>query len=165
MNSKYNIASPELRIDSLYIFLDARSDSPDDGFHWGLYHHTSPTSGMKYHIRNLGEGWITEHAANTSITKQFLLVGMLRIANVPESRWNTLDTIVQSVPYVEPGTTCRTWVLDAIRRLATVEIVSYSSLDDLETDAKTFGVTYFDGVLTNVQPRPIADSLVARRLG
>src|SRR4051812_4189027 len=52
-------------------------------YHWALYLHENPmTGGTKYHIKTVGLGWIPDHGITVAIVKQFLLVGLYRIADV-----------------------------------------------------------------------------------
>ena len=69
----------------------ARRSSPpvEDDFHWSLYaHQHSDTGGTKYHIQNMASGWITGHSITADISKAFLLIGLIRIADIP-TRWES----------------------------------------------------------------------------
>ncbi|KAJ5098320.1 hypothetical protein N7532_005321 [Penicillium argentinense] len=81
------MAPPDLQVNSLYILLFNRNDPPQpNDFHWGLYLHQNPVSGgTKYHIKTVGPGWIPDHGTTAAIMKEFLLVGLLRIADVPRT--------------------------------------------------------------------------------
>ncbi|KMU85036.1 hypothetical protein CIHG_02819 [Coccidioides immitis H538.4] len=55
-------ALARLPLNTLFIVLYIRSDPPQSNdFHWGYYFHTSAQGGLKYHMRNLGGGWIPDH--------------------------------------------------------------------------------------------------------
>ncbi|TFK51766.1 hypothetical protein OE88DRAFT_1628741 [Heliocybe sulcata] len=147
-----------LDVGGLYIMLFARA-TPND-YHWALYHHTHPTKGTKWHIRNVSDVWMTDHNVIRDATKQFLLMGFLRIAVIPPERLEEADELIRSIPYNEPGNTCRTWVLDAIHTLREVGIVRCDDIDQLEAEAKAFGFSQFYDTSENKQPRPVVDSHV-----
>ncbi|QVM13744.1 hypothetical protein D8B26_008351 [Coccidioides posadasii str. Silveira] len=65
----------DLKVNGLYIILFIRHDPPvQDNFHWGLYlHRHSQTGGTKYHIKQQGAGWITDHGPTAGVFKSFLL--------------------------------------------------------------------------------------------
>lgn len=67
-------ALARLPLNTLYIVLDIRSDPPQpNDFHWGYYFHTSPRGGSKYHMRNLGGGWIPDHGETGGVFKSNFL--------------------------------------------------------------------------------------------
>ncbi|EMD31211.1 hypothetical protein CERSUDRAFT_163292 [Gelatoporia subvermispora B] len=147
-----------LELGGLYIALYARA-TPND-YHWAIYHHWSENRGMKFHIRNLGQGWIAEHGPTRDIMKQFLLMGLMKIAVVTYEHSQSLQDIITAVPYNSPNVTCRTWVLDALRHTISSGIVPEFSLEQVEIDAKAFGSSQFDDTARNVQPRPTTTSSV-----
>lgn len=154
MNIARSIMS--LQLDSFYIMLFARA-TPHD-YHWALYHHREQTRGMKWHITNISDHWMSKHQSTSSATKELLLMGFVRIAHVEPERAAEVDEILTSVPYDFEGVTCRTWVLEGIRRLMYVGIVKCGNLGELESEAKAFGYAQFDDTARNVQPRPLVDS-------
>ncbi|THH09487.1 hypothetical protein EW146_g8671 [Bondarzewia mesenterica] len=145
-----------LEIGGLYIMLFARA-IPDE-YHWALYHHWSPHRGTKFHIRNLGEGWIVEHAVVSDAPIQLLLAGFLKIASVRPEDKEVLHDLIAPVTHDVPNVTCRTWILDAVQACIVAGLVRCASLADLESEAKAFGFVQFEDTVSNVQPRPIAVS-------
>lgn len=133
--------------------------TPND-YHWALYHHTQPTKGTKWHIKNICDSWMTDHNVTSSAAKEFLLMGFLRIANVQPDRAEEVDQLARSIPHTTAGVTCRTWVLDAVRKLVAAGIVQCNDIDGLEAEAKAFGYSQFDDTNANKQPRPVVDSKV-----
>lgn len=87
-------------------------------------------------------------------------MGFLRIATIPPERAAEADCLMRSVTHTSEGVTCRTWVLEAVRRLTEAGIVRCRDLASLEAEAKAFGFAQFDDTERNVQPRPIVDSCV-----
>ena len=73
-----------LEVNGLYIALYARA-TPND-YHWALYHHLQPIRGKKWHIRNISDHWMSDYQSTSSATKEFLLMGFVRIAQVPSGR-------------------------------------------------------------------------------
>jgi hypothetical protein len=144
-----------LKIGALYVVLYARA-TPND-YHWALYHHWSSSTGTKFHIRNVGSTWFAGHEPNSGIMKDFLLMGLMKIAYIQPGVDSTkaLHTVITAVPYDSPTVTCRTWVLDALRSSMSAGLVQQFSIDQLEMEAKSFGFTQFDDTAENMQPRPI----------
>ncbi|OCH89361.1 hypothetical protein OBBRIDRAFT_667755 [Obba rivulosa] len=147
-----------LQANSLYLAIYAR-DTPDD-YHWALYYHGTADGGTKFHIRNLGQGWIAEHEQTNSIMKQFLLIGLMKFASIRPDAVKALHDTIVAVPYNAPGINCRTWVLDAIQAVMSAGLIHHFSLDQLETEAKVFGFNQFDAAVQNVQPRPVTTSVI-----
>ncbi|OCH91326.1 hypothetical protein OBBRIDRAFT_693223, partial [Obba rivulosa] len=147
-----------LQAGSLYIALYARA-TPHD-YHWALYHHWSADGGTKFHIRNLGQGWIAEHEPTNGIMKQFLLIGLMKFVHARPDAVKALHDTIVAVLYNSPEINCRTWVLDAVRAAISAGLVHHFSIDQLETEAKLFGLGQFDDTVQNVQPRPITVSAV-----
>ncbi|CAL1707304.1 unnamed protein product [Somion occarium] len=144
--------------DSLYIWL--RYQGGAHKYHWGFYLHQSKHAGTKYHIRNLGQGWILEIEGTHNFMKEFLLIGCLRIAIVPSMNHNRIQKILQDIPYIsEDGTmTCRIWVLNGLKALIDGGHVRCDDLQALEQEVFDFGLVYFEETEQNKQPRPIVDS-------
>lgn len=59
---------------NLYIVLWITGDQPQaDRFHWGFYFHQDERGGTKYHIKNLGAGWIADHGRTGALFKSAFL--------------------------------------------------------------------------------------------
>lgn len=142
-----------LETGALYIALYARDDP--SSFHWAIYHHWSSTRGTKFHIRNIGSGWFSEHEPNSGIMKEFLLVGLMKIADVPADLTEALHASITAVPHDSPTVNCLSWVRDSLEAAMSAGAVRRFSIDELEQDARAFGASQFDDAAQNVQPRPI----------
>ncbi|KAG6890664.1 hypothetical protein C0992_013336 [Termitomyces sp. T32_za158] len=144
-----------LEIGALYIALYARDDP--SSFHWAIYHHWSSTKGTKFHIRNIvpGQGWFSEHKPNIGIMKEFLLVGLMKIADVPADLTEALHTSITAVPYDGPNVNCLSWVKDALEAAMSAGAIGRFSIDEMEQEAQAFGSSQYDDASQNVQPRPI----------
>ncbi|KAG6862724.1 hypothetical protein C0993_001820, partial [Termitomyces sp. T159_Od127] len=145
-----------LEIGALYIALYARDDP--SSFHWAIYHHWSSTTGTKFHIRNITSagGWFSEHKHNSGIMKEFLLVGLMKIADVPADLTEAFHASVTAVPYDSPTVNCLSWVRDALEAAISAGTIGRFSIDEMEREAQAFGSSQFDDAARNVQPRPIA---------
>ena len=105
-----------LKPNGLYILLFIRHDSPETtNFHWAFYLHKGAQGGTKYHITNIsqGQGWVPAHGDTRAVMKEFFLVGLSRIADVPTGRYGFLDRIMT---YFDdklntPEMTYRAWIL------------------------------------------------------
>ncbi|KAJ5908485.1 hypothetical protein N7495_001167 [Penicillium taxi] len=121
-----------LKVNSLYVVLFIRADPPlPDDFHWAFYFHCSETGGTKYHIKNLGSGWMPDHAPNTGIFKEFLLVGLFKVANIPVKMESLMDEAMRTYDF-----------------------------QLIETEIKTWGNLNATSSSQNVQPRPVGSSLL-----
>lgn len=90
-------ALTRLPLNALYIVLYIRSDPPQpNDFHWGYYFHTGPQGGYKYHMRNLGGGWIPDHGKTGGVFKSNFLCVLIQIATVPQGKHGQLDQIMKS---------------------------------------------------------------------
>lgn len=134
-------------------------------FHWGLYFHRNPiTGGTKYHIKQQGSGWISDHGPTAGVFKSFLLVGLFKIADVPTGLEGHLDQILRTYDRQlnTSGVTCRVWVLWVLALLQKPingqKILKCSNLSALEVEAKNWGNQNAIGAADNVQPRPVATS-------
>ncbi|KAJ5754876.1 hypothetical protein N7533_004419 [Penicillium manginii] len=160
------INPPDLQLGSLYILLYTRNDPPNpNDFHWGLYLHQTPiTGGTKYHIKTVGPGWIPDHAANAAIRKEFLLVGLFRIADVPAHWYPHLDRTFRSLDarLNHPAQTCRVWALDVLVLLnEPVDGERVFECDDipaLQQEVFDWGNLHAMSAARNEQPRPIGAS-------
>ncbi|KAK2809689.1 hypothetical protein FQN50_003533 [Emmonsiellopsis sp. PD_5] len=163
--------SPEssLTPSSLYVALYLRTDPPTpNDFHWALYHHLSPhTGGIKHHIRNEGSGhWIPDHSPTVNIMKELLLVGLLRIAQVPEEMGR--EGLERAVGMFDGGLnggevgmtmTCRVWVVKVLGVLRGEGLFGDVVVDlgELEREVKGWGNGQAMGASANVQPRPVGE--------
>lgn len=148
---------------SLYIGLYVRDTEPGT-YHWSLYLHHVGSSGKKYHIRNIGSGWMSEFEIIKGALKEMLLIGYLRIANIsPDSdaqRQTEADRLIESTRYDGEGVTCRTWLLDAVQKMRDAGIVRCRSIEALEEEAKAFGATHFSGAGLKTSSPAVVDSKV-----
>ncbi|KAK2865485.1 hypothetical protein FQN49_003524 [Arthroderma sp. PD_2] len=153
-----------LPLNSLYIVLWIRSDPPQaNNFHWGYYFHTHKAGGFKYHMKNLGGGWIADHGPTGGVFKSNFLCVLIQIGSIPQAKEAELDQVMKShdgdVNSI-PGVTCRIWVLAILQRLAQQGLVRYSSRDALEQECMRIGNQYSAGAARNNQPRPVVRSEV-----
>ncbi|KAJ5971789.1 uncharacterized protein N7479_001707 [Penicillium vulpinum] len=156
----------ELKVNGLYILLFIRKHPPvQNDFHWGLYFHRHPdTGGTKYHITQQGSGWIPGHGPTAGVFKSFLLVGLMRIADVPAGYESHLDRTIRTydIQLNVPGITCRVWLLWVLALLQKSingqVILKCSNLGSLETEVKNWGNANAMSAANNVQPRPLATS-------
>lgn len=155
-----------LKVNGLYIILFVRQYPPaPDDFHWGLYFHRHPdTGGTKYHIKQQGSGWIADHGPTAGVFKSFLLVGLIRIADVPAGWDSFLDQTIRTYDNQlnTPGITCRVWLFWVLALLQKPingqRILRCNNLGALETEVKGWGNANARGAADNVQPRPVAAS-------
>ena len=156
-------ALSRLFVGTLYIVLWIRSDPPQpNDFHWAYYFHTSPQGGLKYHMRNLGDGWIPDHSATGGVFKDNFLCVLVQIASVPQAKHGQVDQIMRSrdgdVNSI-PGVTCRVWLLFILQRLIQDGIVQCtSSVEAVQQECMVFGNQYSVGAARNDQPRPVVRS-------
>ncbi|OJI85453.1 hypothetical protein ASPTUDRAFT_145072 [Aspergillus tubingensis CBS 134.48] len=152
---------------ALYIALFIRDDPPKpNDYHWALYHHRI-NSGIKYHITNEGNGWISGHGpeSGTGILKAFLLVGLIQIATIPSttSAQETLDRVCRNYDghlNDSENRTCRTWLLDVLRDLQEqMGVLHGVDIKSLEKEAMDWGNKYAFDACRNVQPRPVEKSM------
>lgn len=158
---------PRLQVGSLYVLLFTRNDPPQaNDFHWALYlHQHDSTGGMKYHIRNVGSGWMPDHGVTTAIFKEFLLVGLFRIADVAEKWHPHLDQISRSLDanLNHPTQTCRVWALDVLALLQKPlhdgqRIFNCDDIPALQQEIFDWGNLHAPSAARNEQPRPIGAS-------
>ncbi|KAF9893159.1 hypothetical protein FE257_012571 [Aspergillus nanangensis] len=149
---------------TLYIVLYIRTDPPiPDNFHWALYHHhPTVTQRTKYHITNEGsDGWIASHSHESNILKTFLLVGLVRIADVSVASISTVDQVIRSYDSQvnTMDVTCRTWLLRVLSRLqmSDLGVLRGIDLDILEKEVKAWGNRFAKEACVNVQPRPVGE--------
>lgn len=177
---------PRLQENSIYILVYVRNDPHvPDNFHWTFYHHRNPlTGGVKYHIRNEGDGWMPGHGPIVAISKEFLLVGLMRVADVPAGVDHAaVDGIMKTFDdeLNTPGQTCRVWllrVLELLRRPvlgssscstagagsaagAAVPTLRCDDVAALEAEVMAWGNQHAQSAIDNVQPRPVSASKAA----
>lgn len=114
----------------------------DDTFHWGLLLETGNLIGKLYHITNSPGQPYVKQVYDYNGLKSARLIAALAIGNIPLSMWHSFHDIVwdtniypRGTPSIPNGTTCRTWVLEAISRLDTRRHVEILNLDNLEGEA------------------------------
>ncbi|PYH75366.1 hypothetical protein BO82DRAFT_33262 [Aspergillus uvarum CBS 121591] len=164
--SYFKMSLSSLKINGLYILLFIRDDPPaQNDFHWGLYlHRNSETGGTKYHIKQQGSGWITDHGPTAGVFKSFLLIGLFRIADVPMGWENHLDQTLKTYDnrLNTPGTTCRVWVFWVLgllqKPIAGKTILKCDNLQSLEAEVKNWGNANAASAAENLQPRPLGAS-------
>lgn len=147
---------------TLYIILYIRSDPPEpNDFHWGYYFHENPQGGLKYHMRNIGGGWIPDHGKTGGVFKSNFLCVLIQIASVPQAKHSQLDQIMRSrdgdVNSI-PGVTCRVWLMTILQQLLLHEVVRCSSVDALIQECMAIGNQYSAAAAKKSQPRPVVRS-------
>ncbi|EEP77765.1 predicted protein [Uncinocarpus reesii 1704] len=151
-----------LPLNSLYIGLWIRSDPPvANDFHWAYYFHSRPLGGTKYHIRNLGSGWIVDHEPTNGIFGANFLCVLIEIATVPETKHGELDQIIRSYDANVnsiPGVTCRVWLLEVAQKLIDHGIIHCNSHLELGQECMAIGNQHMHGASINEQPRPVVKS-------
>lgn len=163
------MSSSRLEPGGLYILLFIRQDPPiKDNFHWALYLHEDDLSGgTKYHVKEQGSGWITDHGRTTGVLKEFLLAGLFLIARVPRELEGHVDeqlrTYDTSINTDIPGIKCRVWLLWVLKLLQKpadngCPILKCDDLDALEAEVKEWGNAHAASAAGNVQPRPVDTS-------
>lgn len=157
----------DLKIGGLYVILFIRGFPPQqDNFHWGLYLHTTPNSGTKYHIKNQGSGWITDHGTTHGVFKSFLLVGLFRIADISASWEDYVDRTLRSYDSQvnTPGVTCKVWLFWVLGLLTKESngytVLKCNSLTELEREILDWGNLKAPGAANNEQPRSLAASRI-----
>lgn len=147
---------------ALFIVLWIRSDPPrQNDFHWGYYFHTGPQGGVKYHMKNIGGGWIADHGPTGGVFKSNFLCVLIQVATLPQTARNTLDELMRSRDAdvnMIPGVTCRVWLMKILQKLIQNGIVRCSNPDALQQECMSFGNQYGPGAAINQQPRPVVRS-------
>ncbi|KAG5640350.1 hypothetical protein DXG03_009104, partial [Asterophora parasitica] len=178
----------ELVSGGLYVFMTMRADVGD--CHWGLYLHHSTTivasppteqsnrtlppaptkrrtihRGKKYHVRNLGEGYMPDHQIVGDMLSTLFLVGLLRIGTVQDPAISDVDSIIsaldEQVHELSRGNSiyCRTWVVGNIRALVEKGVLATDARDEaIWAHIEEFGEREWESAEKAVQPRPIMDS-------
>lgn len=156
----------------LYIFLYLTSTPGQRRFHWALYHHysyhevntvrdttMSYSRGYKYHIRNIGGGWIAEHSSKSGITGSAFLIGSILIGHVDLSLSEKVTTIVTQHDEVLndiPSVTCRVWLKIVLQKLIDGDILKLAgTVAQLEEEITRIGDENEGDALNGILPRPI----------
>ncbi|RMZ78775.1 hypothetical protein DV738_g3676, partial [Chaetothyriales sp. CBS 135597] len=143
----------------LYIGLWLRNNIPNSNdFHWGFYYHRDDKGGTKYHIKNMGSGWITDHAHTGGALKSQFLCVYVQIGSIPADKEGQLDQLVRSYDgsiNTIPGITCRVWIFLVVQRLVEAGLLRCHDLASLERECLAFGNECSSSALKNDQPRPI----------
>lgn len=81
----------------LYIILWIRRDPPiTNDFHWGFYYHKNASGGTKYHMRNVGGGWLPDHGPTGGVFKSNFLCVLVQIASIPADEEQRLDQLMRT---------------------------------------------------------------------
>ncbi|KAJ5272682.1 hypothetical protein N7478_007807 [Penicillium angulare] len=155
-------------INSLYILLYIGHDPPQpNNFHWAFYFHRDhQQGGTKYHVKDIGQGWIADHSDIRFIMKEFLLVGLFKIADVPHGQEDFLDQTMRTFDdkLNTPETTCRVWILwvfDILQQPRDGQrILKSNDLAKLEIEIKEWGNQCAMSAARNEQPRPVCAPLL-----
>ncbi|PYH75179.1 uncharacterized protein BO88DRAFT_356220 [Aspergillus vadensis CBS 113365] len=158
-------ALSRLPLNTLFIVLYIRSDPPRlNDFHWGYYFHDTAQGGWKYHMRNLGSGWIPDHGQTGGVFKSNFLCTLVEIASVPVAKQEQLHQIMRSrdgdVNSI-PGVTCRVWLMVILESLIQAGIVRCNNAEALQQECISFGNRYSADAAKNSQPRPVVRSQVS----
>lgn len=128
-------------------------------FHWGYYLHNSSEGGVKYHVKNLGSGWIA--GKTNGVFKSNFLCVLIQIASVPQAKHGQLDQIMRAhdsnLNSME-NISCRVWLMTGLRALVQNDIVQCSNPDELEKECFDFGNQFSTAAAENDQPRPVVKS-------
>ena len=148
-----------LPLNKLYIVLWIRNDPPiANDFHWGMYYHKTKKAGTKYHMKNLGPGWIADHGTTSGVFKSQFLCVLIEIGTISADNEGTLDRIMRSYDDTAntiPGFTCRVWVLMILPHLIQLGLLRCSDLAGLEQECFIFGNECMNAAAGNDQPRPV----------
>lgn len=156
----------DLEPNGLFVLLFLRTDLPvQNDFHWALYlHGDSSSGGTKYHIKQQGSGWITDHGTTYGVFKSFLLIGLFQIATIRAGWESYVDSQLRTYdPWINtPGISCDIWVFWVLRLLQQpvngYRILNCDDLDELANEIKEWGNGYSAAAVANRQPRPIGRS-------
>ena len=161
----------------LYIFLYLNSTTGQRQFHWALYHHydhhdemkrnatVTYTKGYKYHIRNIGAGWIADHSSKSGIINSTFLIGSILIGNIDPSLSKQVTDIVTQ--YDEtlndiPGVTCRVWLETVLQNLIDGNILKLGgTIAQLGEEIMQIGDENEGDALIGILPRPTWTSSLA----
>ncbi|KAJ8125316.1 hypothetical protein O1611_g8323 [Lasiodiplodia mahajangana] len=147
-------------------------------YHWGFLlgpksERKSQVPGTKYHVKNHPfDGWAYEEVAVSNVKNTTNLLIRVLIAKVEDEK--CLTKIFRTTPVVQgdPNWRCRTWIADALSRIAKDgKCVGTAQLDWSKIEAvarkyvaeKTAAGRYSD-VRILMQPKPIWDILEGREI-
>ncbi|MCJ1420122.1 hypothetical protein MMC32_006479 [Xylographa parallela] len=152
-----------LKPDSLHIVLFSRWPIEPNSFHWGLYLHQNELSGgKKFHVDGRQGRWKTDHGTTKGALTSSMLIGLVRIADVPMNQADTVAKLITAedamINEIE-GFRCRLYVERACERLKAQGHVQFTSWEVLQQDMEAFGNRYANEAEQNIQPRPIAVAL------
>ncbi len=152
-------ALSQLHPHSLYIALWLRNDPPPlDDFHWAFYHHKGPAGGTIYQVKELGEGWITDHGVSGCIFKSLFLCCLVQIGSIAAASEQTLDLTIRSYDNKLneiPNVTCKVWLFKSLLQLLRHALIHCHDPKLLETECLAFGNKFRLDASGNVQPRPV----------
>ena len=145
--------------EKLYIVLYIRRDPPiADDFHWVFYYHKTTNGGTKYHVKNLGSGWIADHGTTGGMMKEQFLCVLIEIGSLPADKEETLDRIMRShdgLANSTPGITCRVWLFVILSLLIQDGLLHCNDLVALQQECFDFGNASMTSAANNNQPRPV----------
>jgi hypothetical protein len=148
-----------LPLRKLYIVLWIRNDPPTaNDFHWGFYYHKIPKGGTKYHMRNLGGGWIADHASTGGVFKSQFLCVLIEVGSIPASKEGALDQVMRSYDGSAnniPGFTCRVWIFKILQLLIEARLLRCNDLAGLQQECFNHGNACMRSATENDQPRPV----------
>lgn len=164
------LALSSLPDNTLWIVLFCRGEPMHNNYHWAFYlHGNADSGGVKLHATSIGSaaGWIADTYSTTAITKEFLLVGLVRIADVdPDNRDKVMNVIRQEDGMLNEleGFTCRIYIKRACERLKLEKLLQFPDWDTLQSEVFTFGNKHVLSAEENVQPRPSEIATVCYQL-
>ena len=160
---KRELLLSDLTENSLYVVLFNYRDE-NDTFHWGLYlHEDADKGGWKFHIKNEGTAsWITDHAQTYGVFKSMMLIGLMRVADVPPANLTEVQTLIKAEDSMvnTPGNSCRIYVKKACERLRDGGNMTFQSWQVLEREIMDWGNSEMEPTRLNVQPRSLTFSRV-----
>lgn len=155
-------ALAQLPLNSLYVVLYIRSDPPrSNDFHWAYYLHTASRGGTKFHVRNIGAGWISGHGQTCGIFKSAFLCVLIHITTIPHEKLDLVDQIMRSHDSnlnSMPNITCRVWLMTVLKDLIENELVRCINSVELQQECFDFGNEHSSSAAINEQPRPVVKS-------
>ena len=157
-----------LQLNGLYVILILRTSPPQRiDFIWGFYLHGNSSRGTRYHIKNMGSGWITEHEQVAGAIDTFSLIGFVQIATIPTGQESYVDEQIRAYDSSLNSLSelsSRTWVLRVIALLQKevngAKLVKCADLNALDGEIKSFGNEHALATHNNKKPRPIIISSI-----
>lgn len=155
-------ALEKLPAPKLYVVLFLRNDPPTaNNFHWGFYYHQHKRGGTKYHMRNVNNGWMPDHATTGGVFKSNFLCVIIQIGTIPGDKEQQLDQTMRTYDANAndiPGITCRVWIFKILALLVQCGLVRCDNLQTLQEECLAFGNQYMNDAAKNNQPRPFVVS-------